>query len=213
MDISETLYSLFMKLPPNLEEIKQILENNRCTRECVSETFCKFSEECFCEYSEFIVRHNRKPLDEEIHSTYIFPLCELLLKYGLDPNHVFGEKFDESNIMYQIYWIDKPYVAADTLKILLENGGNPLLEVDNESIWHLSDFDIWFDVLHRYAQREDYMLKFDSRFHFWLVLRGFLSNKDETFKEHSLYTYNLVQIDKDNWDLQIIQKIARTDEQ
>ena len=59
---------------------------------------------------------------------------------------MFGEKNDESNIMYQIYWIDKPYVAADTLKLLLENGGNPLLEVDNESIWQLSDFDIWFDV-------------------------------------------------------------------
>lgn len=206
MNLSETLFHLFMELPPNLKDIERVLNDNRYTNKCISESFCKFAEECFCEYSEFIEQHNRKPLNEEIHSTYIFPLCKLLLKYGLDPNHVFGEKNDESNIMYQIYWIDKPYVAADTLKLLLENGGNPLLEVDNESIWQLSDFDIWFDVLNGYAQQEEYRLKFDSRFHFWLVLRGFLSSEEERFKEHSRYTYNLVQIGKDHWDVQVIQK-------
>ena len=206
MNLSETLFHLFMELPPNLKDIERVLNDNRYTNKCISESFCKFAEECFYEYSEFIEQHNRKPLNEEIHSTYIFPLCKLLLKYGLDPNYVFGEKNDESNIMYQIYWIDKPYVAADTLKLLLENGGNPLLEVDNESIWQLSDFDIWFDVLYGYAQQEEYILKFDSRFHFWLVLRGFLSSEEERFKEHSRYTYNLVQIDKDRWDVQVIQK-------
>ena len=145
-------------------------------------------------------------MDEEIHSTYIFPICELLLKYGLDPNYVFGEKNYESNIMYEIYWIDKPYVAADTLRLLLENGGDPLLEVDGESVWQLSDFDIWFDVLHGYARQKEYLLKFDSCFHFWLVLRGYLSSEEAKFKEHALYTYNLVQIDKNHWDVQIIQK-------
>ena len=197
---------IFLSLVKNiLIFIRLLQQDNLCTNECISESFCKFAEECFCEYSDFIEQHGRKPLDEEIHSTYIIPLCELLLKHGLDPNYVFGEKYDESNIMYKIDWIDKPYVAADTLKLLLENGGNPLVEVDDESIWQLSDFDIWFDVLHGYAQQEDYMLKFDSMFHFWLVLRGFLSNEEEKFKDHSLYTYNLVQIDKDHWDVQIIR--------
>ena len=206
MSISETLFHLFMELPPNLDDIERVLEGNYCTKECIGETFCKFAEECFCEYSEFTERHNREPLDEEIHSTYIFPICELLLKYGLDPNYVFGEITDESNIMYEIYWIDKPYVAADTLRLLLENGGDPLLEVDGESVWQLSDFDIWFDVSHGYARQKEYLFKFDSCFHFWLVLRGYLSDEEAKFKEHSLYTYNLVQIDKNHLDVQIIQK-------
>ena len=193
MNISETLYQLFMELPPNLEDIKRTLDNNSYTSESISETFCKFAEECFCEYTEFIEKNKRKPKDDEIHSTYVFPLCELLLKYGLDPNYVFGEKNDESNIMYEVYWIDKPYVAADTLRLLLENGGNPLLEVDSESIWHLSDFDIWFDVSHGYAEEKHYMLKFDNRVHYWLVLRGYLFCEEECFKEHTLYTYKLSQ--------------------
>ena len=29
---------------------------------------------------------------------------------------------------------------------------------------------------------------------------------EERFKEHSRYTYNLVKIDKDHWDVQVIQK-------
>lgn len=193
MNLAETLFHLFMELPPNLKDIERVLNDNRCTNKCISESFCKFAEECFCEYSGFIEQHNRKPLNEEIHSTYIFPLCKLLLKYGLDPNYVFGEKNDESNIMYQIYWIDKPYVAADTLKLLLDNGGNPLLEVDNESIWRMVDFDIWFDVTHGYAEEQYYKIKFDCRIHFWLVLRGFLSHEEECFQEHLLYTYKVSQ--------------------
>lgn len=206
MSTSETLFRLFMELPPNFEDIERLLNDNNCNSECICESFCKFAEECFCEYSEFIEQHGRKPLDEEIHSTYVFPLCEFLLKHGLDPNYVFGEKNSESNAMYEVYWIDKPYVAADTLRLLLENGGNPLVEVDGESIWKISDFDIWFDVLYGYAQQENYMLKFENRFHLWLVLRGFMSSDEEKFKDHSLYTYNLVQIDKDHWDVQVILK-------
>lgn len=207
MDISEKLFHLFMALPPDLEHIEEQIKTENCSGECISESFCKLAEECFCEYSEFIDKYGRKPLDEELHSTYVFPLCELLLKYGLDPNYVFGDKYSESNIMYEVYWIDKPYVAADTLRLLLDNGGDPLLEVDDQSIWHLSDFDIWFDIAYGYAQEEYYKSTFDSRFHFWLVLRGFLSPDEEKFKEHFLYTYHLVPKDREHWDVQVIRKI------
>lgn len=206
MNISEELFHLFMELPPNFDNIVQLLNSDHCTRECINVSFCKFAEECFCEYSGFIEQHSRKPLDEEIHSTYVASLCELLLKHGLDPNYVFGDEGSEANIMHEVYYIDKPYVAADTLRLLLEKGGNPLLDVGGESIWKLSDFDIWFDVSYGYAQQEHYKMKFDSSFHFWLVLRGFLSPDEEKYKDHSLYTYHLIQIDKDHRDIQIIPK-------
>lgn len=206
MATPETLYHLFMELPPKLDRIEHLLDSNNFTQEYISESFCAFVEQCFCEYRDFVDQNGRKPLDEEVHSTYVFPLCELLLRYGLDPNYVFEKENSESNVMYEVYWIDKPYVAADTLKLLLEHGGDPHLEVDGESIWHLSDFDIWFDISDRDVERENYRIQFDSRFHFWLVLRGFLSSEEARFKEHSLFTYDLVQIDQYHWDIQIIMK-------
>ena len=206
MNISEKLFDLFMALPPDYPCIEQLIKDENCSRECISETFCKFAEECFCDCDEFMYQHGRKPLDEEIHSTYVFPLCELLLKYGLDPNYVFGEKNDEHNAMYEIYWIDKPYVAADTLKLLLEHGGDPYAEIDGESIWHLSDFDIYFDVSHGYAQEKEYKQKFDNRIHFWLVLRGFISQEEAMFKEHHLFTYKLDAYGSTGGNLKIVSK-------
>jgi len=85
VDLSETLFHLFMELPPNLKDIERVLNDNRCTNKCISESFCKFAEECFCEYSGFIEQHNRKPLNEEIHSTYIFPLCNCCLNMAWTP--------------------------------------------------------------------------------------------------------------------------------
>ena len=206
MNITEKLFDLFMALPPDYAQIEQVIKDNNCSRECISEAFCKFAEECFCECSDFVDKHARKPLDEEIHSTYVFPLCELLLKYGLNPNYVFGEKNSESNAMYEIYWIDKPYVAADTLKLLLEHGGDPHTEIDGESLWHLSDFDIYFDVAHGYAQETDYKQKFDNRVHFWLVLRGFLSQEEAMYKEHHLFTYKLDAYGLTGGNLKIVSK-------
>lgn len=201
MSISNALLNMFMELPPNFVCIEQLLKDEQLSSACISETFCSFAEKCFNEYNYFIDEHSREPLDDEIHSTYIFPLCELLLNYGLDPNYVFGEKYSESNIMYEIYWIDKPYVAADTLRLLLEHGGDPYLEIEYKSIWLMSDHDLCFDITEGYAFEDCYKMKFDCRFHFWLVLYGFL--EDERFKEHDLYTYNIVQTDNHHWDLKV----------
>lgn len=206
MATAKTLYELFMDLPPKYDRVEQLLDTNTFTQECISESFCKFLEDCCCEYCDFLDKYGRKPLDEEIHSTYVFPLCELLLKHGLDPNYVFGDKNSESNVMYEIYWIDKPYVAADTLELLLEHGGNPQLKVDDEPIWQSADFDIYFDISYGYARQEDYRIKFDSRFHFWLVFRSFLSPEDMQYRKHFLYTYNLIEIDKSCWDIQVVPK-------
>ena len=206
MNITEKLFDLFMALPPDSAQIKQVIKNDNCSRECISEAFCKFAEECHGEYGDFMNKYSRKPLDEEIHSTYVFPLCELLLQYGLDPNYVFGEEAFESNVMYEIYWIDKPYVAADTLKLLLEHGGDPHTEIDGESLWHLADFDIYFDVSHGYAQKKDYKQTFDNHIHFWLVLRGFLSQEEAMYKEHHLFTYKLDAYGLTGGNLKIVSK-------
>ncbi|MBQ2391255.1 MAG: hypothetical protein II306_05760, partial [Clostridia bacterium] len=115
------------------------------------------------------------------------------LQYGLDPNYVFGEIPNETNALFEIYWIDKPFVAADTLKLLLEHGGDPHLEVGGESIWMTSDFDIWFDVINGYAAEDFFKHTFESHFYFWLVLRGFIYPEEEEYKEYTLFAYKLIE--------------------
>ena len=206
MNVSDELFQALMLLPPDFEAIEQLIRQEKYTPECMGETFCRFLEECFCEYSEFIEQYGRNPQDEEIHSTYVYPLCKIMLQYGLNPNNTFGEENSETNVMYEVYWLDKPYVAADTLKLLLEHGGDPLLQVDGESIWAMADFDLSFDVYEGYAHQDWYFHKFQGRFHYWLVLRGFLYPEEKYLREHALYTCNLVQIDKVHWDIQAVRK-------
>ena len=112
----DCLLAILNELPPDFNKIETELKNNLYTAEEVTTIACYFTESCFLEYRDFTNEHNRSPLDEELHSTHIYDICKLLLKYGLDPNMVVGEKFSEYNIMNELRHIDKQYVGADTLR-------------------------------------------------------------------------------------------------
>lgn len=199
------LLSLFNELPPDLDKIENELKINPYTPEEITTAACYFAEVCFCECRDFREEHNRNPLDEEIHITYIYDICKLLLKYGSDPNMVVGEKNSEYNIMNELRYVDKPYVGADTLRLMLENGGNPYNVCDGSSLYHKIENGIWFDITDGYADQEFYKNLFDCQFHCYLVLQGFTADEENPgyaeFKNHENYTYRIVKKDKNNWDL------------
>ena len=89
-------------------------------------------------------------------------------------------------------------------------GGTADIAASKEDIYKLefngSDFDIYFDVSHGYAQEKDYKQKFDNRIHFWLVLRGFISQEEAMFKEHHLFTYKLDAYGSTGGNLKIVSK-------
>ena len=210
MPNTEYLYSLLNALPPNLEEIENELQNNNYSSEEVTSAACKFCEGCFMEYTDFIEEYGKEPLEYEIHTSYVYDICKLLLKYGLNPNLVLGEKYSETNIMYEIYWITKPYVAADVLRLLLEHGGNPMLLYDNdEPFFHLVDVDIWFDISEGYYAEDWYKIKFDCRFHFWLVLLAAVAeegSKEKKYINHEEYMPVITQKDEHSWDIGVRKK-------
>ena len=209
MTNAEYLCSLLSVLPPNLEEIEKELKSKNYSSEEVTEAACEFCRECFLEYTDFIDAHNREPYKNEIHSSYVYDICKLLLEYGLDPNLVLGEKFSETNIMYEVYWITKPYVAADTLRLLLEHGGNPMLIFDDEPFYHMVDLDIWFDVTEGYYTDPWYKVKFDCIFHFWLVLLGAVAEEgsdEKNYINHEDYIPAITKTDEYNWDIGVKKK-------
>lgn len=207
---TEIFCDLLECLPPDFEKVEKELKNNSYTPEEVTISFGKFCDNCFCEYSDFVYYKRRKPYNYEIHSTYAYDICKLLLKYGLDPNLKYEDYVAfSSNVMEAVYSIDKPYIAADTLKLLLENGGDPNIWIESETLYEMVDFDIWFDDTHGFATEENFKDKFDCRFHCWLVLKGFIANDGDIEKDyinHGKYTYRFIKDEDGNHDIEIVKK-------
>ena len=97
-------------------------------------------------------------------------------------------------------------MAADTLKLLLENGGDPNLVVDGDSIFTDVDFDIFFGAVEQHMR-----ITYDSNVHYWMVLVGYggklIDGRDpvtlqpgctlEMFKDHRNLDFCLEKEDGD----------------
>lgn len=208
MNKTEYLLSMLMELPPKFEVIEKELQVNEYTAEEVTLATCKFADNCFLECRDFEEEFKRKPNKEEVHSPYIYGICELLLKYGLNPNLI----IEEINIMYKLRYVDYKYIAAETLKLLLDNGGNVDIDNGDEPLFQSIDFDVVFDVIEL-----DNKELFDKEFKFWILMIGYgatiKGNKSpinmvngysiEQFRDFKNFTYEIEYLEKD-WIMHII---------
>ncbi len=215
MNKTEYLLSMLMELPPKLADVENELKSNEYSIEEVTSSAYRFVENCFCECRDFEDEHKRKPDEEELHSSYIYEICELLLQYGLNPNLVLGKR----NIMYELKYIDCGYIGAKTLRLLLENGGNPCLELDGEPLFDMIDFDVVFDVVEL-----DNEALFDNEFKMWLLMIGYGATiKDnrcpvevisgystDEFKEFENFKYE-IEIFEEDWIMHIIDVRTNTE--
>lgn len=207
MNKSGQLLSLLMELPPRFDVIENELKSNEYTPQEVTDAACRLAEECFLECRDFEETNNRKPETEEVHSSYIYEACKLLLSYGLNPNLV----SEEANIMYELSYIDNEDVAAKTIRLLLENGGSVDIYDGDESLFERIDFDIIFDI----TEFGECAIK--HRFKVWLVMIGYGATiKDnqrpvevvngygvEQFKSFENFTYE-IEYSENDWIMHII---------
>ncbi len=204
---TEYLLSLLMELPPRLNVIEKELQATEYTSEEITLAACKFADKCFMECEFFEEAFNRKPQKEEVHSSYIYEICELLLKYGLNPDLI----IEENNIMYELRYIDYEYLSAETMKLMLENGANVNIDDGDEPLFQALDFDIMYDV----DGLEDKEI-FDKEFRLWLLMIGFGAAVDnrcpvnlaegfsvERFKNFRQFTYTIERLEKE-WIMHII---------
>ena len=138
----------------------------------------------------------------------IYEICKLLLKYGLNPNLV----VEDTNIMYELRYVDYEYIAAETLKLMLENSGKVDIDNGDEPLFLSLDFDIVFDVIEL-----DNKELFNKEFKFWILMIGYGATiKDnkcpinvvngysiEEFKDFKNFTYEIEFLEKD-WVMHII---------
>ena len=155
-------------IPPKFNEIKKLLNENDYSSEDVTYVATAFAENCEFESYEYFKSENA-----QVRSKYLYDIVKLLLEYGLNPNTVFE---NDKNIMESLMFNDYEYVAADTLGLLLEYGGDVNLEFGGKRIFDMVDFAVVFDAVEQSERK-----KYDALVHFWFVMLGYgAKNADGT---------------------------------
>ena len=225
---SDELLKELLILPFNFSSIKKLLKEKNYSSDIVSRAGYDYTEYCWSEcisyyenhYDEF--RYSEAKIIPDIHSAKMPEIYELLLNHGLNPNAV----CEGESIMRCASTVYNGYVAADTLALLIEHGGDPYENADGEGLFESIDFDVMFDA----ANLENRAI-YDSIVHCWFVLLAFLDNrcdgkelvtifcerrskcnlddfKISDLKNHRNYTFAITNVPGrgDNWSLHIIDK-------
>lgn len=185
----ELLMNELNNVPPNFDKIKKLLDENDYSGEDVTYVATAFADNCEFEGAEYENSNNK-----EIHSKYLYDIVKLLLEYGLNPNTVFEK---DKNIMESLMFNDYEYVAADTLGLLLEYGGDVNLEIDEERLFDRIDFDVIFDAIEQSDRK-----RYDALVHCWLVMLGYgAKNADGTIPVDLFKEYNNTMFTNDVFDI------------
>ena len=175
---SQQLLDMLMTIPPKLDVAKEYLAANHLSVDEVTRVGNVYADKCFLEYGDYLfetypdcklstleINYNIVP---ELHSAYIYDIVKLLLHYGLDPNAIYIVEHNHYNIMNLVFHIDHGYLAADTMGLFLENGGDPNLAVEIETIYEHVAYDVWFGAI-----EQEIRWRYDSWVHLWMVLLAY----------------------------------------
>ncbi|MBQ8267437.1 MAG: hypothetical protein IJZ21_03540 [Clostridia bacterium] len=181
------LLDLLLLLPPKIEDAEKLIQSQNYTSEELTQVAISYMEKCRFEISdarlenEIDLKTNSLGTLEGFHSSYLYTVLQLLLRYRIDINAVYEVDTCHYNLMSSVMWIDNGYVAADSMRLLLENGGDPNLIVGDESVYDEFTFDIFFG-----AVEQEKRWLYDSWVHTWFVLLGFGGEgvEVELFKEY-----------------------------
>ena len=171
----------------NLEEVKErlleippdfsVFSEFQLTAKQANELAAAYVEECWEEsisvtddvdysYDGYLSWCNKEPvIAPNLHSTYLYEVLSFLLEYGMDPNYT---RDGDWCLMEHVIHVVNGYIGADCLKLLLENGGNPNLVTDHDTVFSSIDHDVGFDANNQQDRRA-----YDSLVHCWMVLIGF----------------------------------------
>lgn len=173
------LLDLLLEIPPKYEDAESLIRETAVPADSIAKVAIRYAEECEGDVGDYFIEHMEPPGDiskavpppgifPELHSTYIYDVIKLLLRYGLDPNAVFIFEWGSYNIMWEVKFIDNEYLGADVLALLLEHGGDPNLTIDGETLLDDTAFDVWFGSV-----EQEIRWRYDSWIHLWMVIVGY----------------------------------------
>ena len=221
---SNQLFDLLLQIPPDLPRIRKALREGCFSVDDINRLAIDFVYECHWdeppeehEVGDYFWGEQR--LRPKQSSAYLYPIMELLLDFGLDPNAV----IDGEPLLRWLPFVENEYVGADTLALLFEHGADPnLIDADGESLFLDLDFDVIFSANNNRDRRA-----FDAWVHSWLVYIGYgakLENgtspvevfepgddmdfKISDLRQHRNYTFGLSHIHSKGecWTLHIFDK-------
>ena len=191
--VSQKLLDNLLNVPPNFSSASRLIQTEAYSAEDITKVAICYAEACMYNVGDLISENSAKPivLDESsfpdgiipgLTSTYLYDVIKFLLPHGVDANAVFSSAHGQYNLMDSLFFVDNEYVAADTLLLLLENGGNPNLIVDGESIYDRAEFEVWFGSIEQTTR-----WAYDAWMHLWFVLLAFREKIDGKDLEIQLF--------------------------
>lgn len=212
-DKQNKLLGLLAVIPPKLSEAEALLNVESFSTEDLAIVAHRYENLCYMEVREAEWETGGvygPEIVPGLHSTHIYSVMELLLRYGLDPNCV----CDDENVMLSLQYVDNEYLAGDVLTLLLEYGGDIHLWIFPESLWSAIDFDM-FDAAEDDGNRKHLTVLV----HMWMVLVGYgarYKNPNrikpvgnfqlENLKNHRAYDYCLTWRNQFHVDLHIFDR-------
>lgn len=174
MKDSDLLQAL-LQIPPDLSFVRERLLTDQYSSRQVTELGRCFAEECWNEdldrddqgyYSKEFAYYWKEPNTvSDHHSFFLYEVFDLLLQFGLDPNYTVA---GDLGLMDYVFHIVNGYIAADTLRLLFDHGGDPHLVSDGEDMFNQICFDVDFDAVEQTDRR-----RYDSLVHCWMVLLAY----------------------------------------
>ena len=130
------LYKLLSQVPPEFDAARQMMEKEKPREEELAWLAAELVNDTFGEYKDFM-ENVPNAVPGRLHRDYLYQVMEFLLEQGLNPNATVN---DEENAMFGLKFTDGPDVAAKTMRLLLEHGGDPNLYMASENL--VSDIEL-----------------------------------------------------------------------
>nr|MBR4280894.1 hypothetical protein [Clostridia bacterium] len=212
---AKKLYDLLFTKEFSLEALKRELATGMYTPDDVSIAGFQYVDDCICDLVDEDWKTPRRPRGKVLPgycSSHMLEALKCLLEYGLDPNAVYVEGSDQCNIMSELRYVENGYLAADSLALLLDHGGNPCIKLNGGSFVRDVNTDLIFDLNN---QRD--RTRFDNLVHYWMVLVGYgakLEDGQETIdlcpghdvselKNHRDFYYGAIHSDRSDDHMEI----------
>ncbi|MBR4401584.1 MAG: hypothetical protein IKT09_07900 [Synergistes sp.] len=158
---AQKIEEALLAVPPRYDAADKIFANYSITKEELSKIAYDLLDEC--SFSEqYTYGDDLKALvEDKTVTSNIYKIMQYLFSKGYDPN-VLADS-DTSCAMNIIWYIDYPEgLAPRLMRLFMENGGDPNLVVEQETIFEEIDFAAGFD---------EYMSR--STVYCWLVLMAY----------------------------------------
>ena len=123
------LYSVLSCIPPDFEMAETLIAMHQPSEEEMMWLAVELAENTFGEYGDALVGGNLSAVQVRLHRDYLYDTVHFLLEHGMNPNTIVDQDTTETaNIMADLRFTEGPDMAARTMRLLLEHGGDPNLE-------------------------------------------------------------------------------------